>query len=195
MNYFPSSTTTTTTQYSTSSSSRSCAASNNNKKEINKVKKGNSGNNNIKRSGNKGVMKLSTDPQSVAARERRHRISDRFKILQSLVPGGAKMDTVSMLEEAIQYVKFLKTQIWLHQTMINYQFVDDQENYSQDHTPNAMFLTPPDHQCNVHDSSNGNVAVLDDQAPLEMLMVPDYNCAFGQGHETTSFEHAYGRYD
>ncbi|XP_038883835.1 transcription factor LAX PANICLE 1 [Benincasa hispida] len=70
----------------------------------------------------KGVVKLSTDPQSVAARERRHRISDRFKILQSLVPGGTKMDTVSMLDEAIHYVKFLKTQIWLHQTMIN--FVD-----------------------------------------------------------------------
>lgn len=64
-------------------------------------------------------MRLSTDPQSVAARERRHRISDRFKILQSLIPGGSKLDTVSMLEKAIQYVKFLKTQIWLHETMIN----------------------------------------------------------------------------
>ncbi|KAK7339924.1 hypothetical protein VNO77_20611 [Canavalia gladiata] len=72
----------------------------------------------------KGV-KLSTDPQSVAARERRHRISDRFKILQSMVPGGSKMDTVSMLEEAIHYVKFLKTQIWLHQTMINFVDIDD----------------------------------------------------------------------
>ncbi|KAJ7961198.1 Transcription factor [Quillaja saponaria] len=71
------------------------------------------------------AVKLSTDPQSVAARERRHRISDRFKILQSMVPGGTKMDTVSMLEEAIQYVKFLKTQIWLHQTMIN--FVDHED--------------------------------------------------------------------
>ncbi|WCJ34253.1 basic helix-loop-helix (bHLH) DNA-binding superfamily protein [Euphorbia peplus] len=64
-------------------------------------------------------MKLSTDPQSIAARERRHRISDRFKILQSLVPGGTKMDTVSMLEEAINYVKFLKAQIMLHQTIMN----------------------------------------------------------------------------
>ncbi|KAL7248606.1 hypothetical protein ACSBR2_003361 [Camellia fascicularis] len=80
------------------------------------------------------VVKLSTDPQSVAARERRHRISDKFKTLQSLVPGGAKMDTVSMLEEAIHYVKFLKTQIWLHQTMIN--FMDD-----HDHDTSA--LIPP----------------------------------------------------
>ncbi|CAL1378680.1 unnamed protein product [Linum trigynum] len=63
--------------------------------------------------------KLSTDPQSVAARERRHRISDRFKILQSLVPGGAKMDTVSMLDQAIHYVNFLKAQILIHQTLIN----------------------------------------------------------------------------
>ncbi|KAL4394964.1 hypothetical protein HN51_022859 [Arachis hypogaea] len=93
----------------------------------NKRKKGNAMNNNKKK--NKGVMKLSTDPQSVAARERRHRISDRFKILQSMVPGGSKMDTVSMLEEAIHYVKFLKAQIWLHQTlMMNYDHVDNNNN-------------------------------------------------------------------
>ncbi|CAI9758880.1 unnamed protein product [Fraxinus pennsylvanica] len=53
------------------------------------------------------AVKLSTDPQSVAARQRRHRIRDRFKILQSLIPGGAKMDTASMLEEAIHYVNYL----------------------------------------------------------------------------------------
>ncbi|KMZ70952.1 hypothetical protein ZOSMA_18G00430 [Zostera marina] len=85
---------------------------------------------NNRRRGNGGGVKLSTDPQSVAARERRHRISDRFKILRSLVPGGSKMDTVSMLEEAIHYVKFLKMQISIHQALMM-------------NLPDEHFCTPP----------------------------------------------------
>ena len=77
-------------------------------------------NNKEKKKKSRKVVKLSTDPQSVAARERRHRISDKFNTLQSLVPGGAKMDTVSMLEEAIHNVNLLKPQIWLLQTTINF---------------------------------------------------------------------------
>ncbi|KAK2999751.1 hypothetical protein RJ639_023395 [Escallonia herrerae] len=53
----------------------------------------------------------SKDPQSVAAKNRRERISERLKVLQDLVPNGTKVDLVTMLEKAINYVKFLQLQV------------------------------------------------------------------------------------
>ncbi|OIS96134.1 transcription factor bhlh84 [Nicotiana attenuata] len=54
-----------------------------------------------------------TDPQSLYARKRREKINERLKILQNLVPNGTKVDISTMLEEAVQYVKFLQIQIKL----------------------------------------------------------------------------------
>ncbi|KAL3614340.1 hypothetical protein CASFOL_042414 [Castilleja foliolosa] len=54
-----------------------------------------------------------TDSQSLYARKRREKINERLKVLQKLVPNGTKVDISTMLEEAVQYVKFLQVQIKL----------------------------------------------------------------------------------
>ncbi|CAN6246374.1 unnamed protein product [Urochloa humidicola] len=51
------------------------------------------------------------DPQSLAAKNRRERISEKLRTLQELVPNGTKVDLVTMLEKAISYVKFLQLQV------------------------------------------------------------------------------------
>ncbi|KAI3431038.1 BHLH domain-containing protein [Psidium guajava] len=54
-----------------------------------------------------------TDPQSLYARKRRDRINERLRILQKLIPNGTKVDISTMLEKAVDYVKFLQLQIKL----------------------------------------------------------------------------------
>ncbi|KAE8782645.1 transcription factor bHLH82-like [Hordeum vulgare] len=52
-----------------------------------------------------------TDPHSIAERLRRERIAERMKALQELVPSANKTDKASMLDEIIDYVKFLQLQV------------------------------------------------------------------------------------
>jgi len=52
-----------------------------------------------------------TDPHSIAERLRRERIAERMKSLQELVPNSNKTDKASMLDEIIEYVKFLQLQV------------------------------------------------------------------------------------
>ncbi|KAG0578583.1 hypothetical protein M758_4G031100 [Ceratodon purpureus] len=73
-----------------------------------------------------------TDPQSVYARHRREKINERLKTLQHLVPNGAKVDIVTMLDEAVHYVQFLQHQVqllksdklWMHATPNIYKGID-----------------------------------------------------------------------
>ncbi|KAI3952649.1 hypothetical protein MKX01_013611 [Papaver californicum] len=48
---------------------------------------------------------------SVAARERRRKISDKTQQLGKLVPGGSKLNTADMFHAAYKYIKFLQAQI------------------------------------------------------------------------------------
>ncbi|XP_077240271.1 transcription factor UNE12-like [Tasmannia lanceolata] len=52
-----------------------------------------------------------TDPHSIAERLRRERISERMKALQELVPNSNKTDRAAMLDEIVDYVKFLRLQV------------------------------------------------------------------------------------
>ncbi|XWS24773.1 hypothetical protein CRYUN_Cryun27aG0013000 [Craigia yunnanensis] len=55
---------------------------------------------------------FATHPRSIAERVRRTRISDRIRKLQELVPNMDKQtNTADMLEEAVEYVKYLQRQI------------------------------------------------------------------------------------
>lgn len=55
--------------------------------------------------------------QSLAARERRKKITDKTQELGKLIPGGSKMNTAEMLQSAFKYVKFLQSQVQILQLM------------------------------------------------------------------------------
>ncbi|CAA3032803.1 transcription factor UNE12 [Olea europaea subsp. europaea] len=52
-----------------------------------------------------------TDPHSIAERLRRERIAERIRALQELVPSVNKSDRAAMLDEIVDYVKFLRLQV------------------------------------------------------------------------------------
>ncbi|XP_050363908.1 transcription factor RSL3-like [Argentina anserina] len=70
---------------------------------------------------------LTTDPQSTYAKKSREKINSRLRILQNLVPNGTKVDISTMLEETVEYVKFLQLQIkllssdelWMYAPVVN----------------------------------------------------------------------------
>ncbi|KAI3411571.1 BHLH domain-containing protein, partial [Psidium guajava] len=66
--------------------------------------------------GEMGIKKPSADvatlsTQSLAARHRRRKITEKTLELGKLVPGGRKMNTAEMLQAAYKYVKYLQAQV------------------------------------------------------------------------------------
>ncbi|KAM3353857.1 hypothetical protein ACQJBY_024823 [Aegilops geniculata] len=59
----------------------------------------------------RGCKRPSKNLQSLYAKRRRERINEKLRVLQHLIPNGTKVDISTMLEEAVQYVKFLQLQI------------------------------------------------------------------------------------
>ncbi|XP_026436634.1 transcription factor bHLH52-like [Papaver somniferum] len=63
--------------------------------------------------------------QSVAARERRRKISQKTQQLGKLVPGGSKLSTADMFHAAYKYIKFLQAQIGVLEFMVSIQEMEE----------------------------------------------------------------------
>ncbi|CAI0545995.1 unnamed protein product [Linum tenue] len=76
-----------------------------------------------KKQGNGDGVTLSA--QSIAARHRRRRITQKTQELGKLIPGGNKLNTAEMFQAAAQYVKFLQAQISVLQSMDSPQTIQE----------------------------------------------------------------------
>ncbi|XP_038894685.1 transcription factor bHLH52 [Benincasa hispida] len=70
--------------------------------------------------------------QTIAARERRRKITAKTQELGELVPGGSKMNTAEMLNSAFKYVKFLQAQVAILQLKQETEQEQEQEEETED---------------------------------------------------------------
>ncbi|KAF9606982.1 hypothetical protein IFM89_030401 [Coptis chinensis] len=65
--------------------------------------------------------------QSVAARQRRRKISEKTQELGKLIPGGNRMNTAGMFQTAFKYIKYMQAQVGILELMgaiqVNFLFV------------------------------------------------------------------------
>ncbi|KAK7311103.1 hypothetical protein RJT34_09010 [Clitoria ternatea] len=77
--------------------------------------------------------------QSIAARERRRKITVKTQELGMLVPGGPKMNTAEMLHAAAKYVKYLQSQVQMLQLM---KTLEEDKTGSPSENLQALFVSP-----------------------------------------------------
>ncbi|KAK9081502.1 hypothetical protein Syun_030826 [Stephania yunnanensis] len=94
-------------------------------------------------SGKKAMAPMKVDDQSmsaqsVAARQRRRRITEKTRELGELVPGGNKMNTAEMFHSAFKYIKFLQAQVGVLDFMASIH----QDNRNGDEQLQVLLASP-----------------------------------------------------
>ncbi|KAI4333295.1 hypothetical protein L6164_018125 [Bauhinia variegata] len=75
----------------------------------------------------KGINERTVSPQSIAARARRRKITEKTQELGKLIPNGNNMNTAEMFSAAAKYVKFLQAQVDMLQ-LINVLEEEDKDD-------------------------------------------------------------------
>ncbi|KAL2474794.1 Transcription factor bHLH [Abeliophyllum distichum] len=83
----------------------------------------------------------SLSAQSIAARQRRRKISEKTQELGKLIPGGQKMNTAEMFQAAYKYINFLQAQVGILEFMGSYQ-EKEETIHDQSEELNALLESP-----------------------------------------------------
>ncbi|KAK6118284.1 hypothetical protein DH2020_047957 [Rehmannia glutinosa] len=85
----------------------------------------------IYNNGGNNCESIVTKPQpsgaSIAARQRRRKISEKTGELGKLIPGGHKMNTAEMFQAAYKYIKFLQAQVGILEFMGSCDYQEKEE--------------------------------------------------------------------
>ncbi|KAM3322682.1 transcription factor bHLH53-like [Capsicum chacoense] len=74
-----------------------------------------------KKGGSSTYNEKKMSAQSIAARQRRKKITEKTQELGKLIPGGHRMNTAEMLQATFEYIKFLQAQAGLLEFMGSYK--------------------------------------------------------------------------
>ncbi|XP_047309671.1 transcription factor bHLH52-like [Impatiens glandulifera] len=111
------------------------------------------GNDNIsnKKKNNNGIENV-VSAQSIAARQRRRKISEKTQELGKLIPGGQRMNTAEMFHAAFKHIKFLQAQVGILELMGSFHNHDHmiKEEETWDRKEMAAAVTCPRIQEKLH---------------------------------------------
>ncbi|GMH30892.1 hypothetical protein Nepgr_032735 [Nepenthes gracilis] len=91
--------------------------------------------------GNRGEGGGSPSTQSLAARQRRRKISEKTQQLAKLIPGAQKLNTADMFQAAFKYIKFLQAQLTVLQSMNSIQ--NDEQGAGIEREELQLMLSSP----------------------------------------------------